>query len=405
MKALEIYLQDFDAREDDAELQPRQQYYSSLRDAMYDELLRDGYCEMLERLYLACRDGDMTRLYVVDYAALMECHSMIVAGRAMRDATTHIPHLMLRGKKVEWAMLEAGGAHSVPVSKEICSSLRELRSVCRQMADARDDSFTQTDEGASRREMESVHALNKILDERCQNLARERDELLARLQELEDGVISEQVGFSIENRRREEEEALQALYAEKRAEAHTVFQQEYARLVGLQQARQLDADRAAAALQAADAARQGDLRQRMAEDVRGLQTLLQQHIARWEGDMHLSDCRMLARSYTGLHALLTGPMAETIVACGTAEAGEPTMAALVALQHQLHEQILRLEQALLRLGLKALRPQEGDAFDPDCHSTEDGAASGVITCCLCPGVAAASGGVVLEKALVRMKMT
>ena len=402
MKAVDIYQQDLDARGIGGEVQPRQQYYTLLRDAMHNELMRDGYCELVDRLYLACRDGDMTRLYVLDYAALMECHSMIVAGRAMRDASAQIPHLTLRGKKVTWAMLESAGGHSVPVSKEICSSLQELRSVCQQMAEIREDGFAQKTEGASRREMESVQALNRILDQRCQTLTQERNELLERIRALEEGVISEQVGFSIEIRRRKEEEALQALYAAKRAEADAVFQQEYARLVRLHQAQQMEADRTAALL-AADAAHDSRLRHSLAEDVRSLQALLTQHIARWEGDMHHSDCRMLARSYTGLYALLKNSMAEAIITCGVSGAGERMMSALTALQGQLHEQVLRLEQAMLRLGLTVVFPQEGDAFDPSCHEAEDGAASGVIADCLCPGVTAGTGGEVLEKALVRLK--
>jgi hypothetical protein len=112
---------------------------------------------------------------------------------------------------------------------------------------------------------------------------------------------------------------------------------------------------------------------------------------------------MLARSYTGLYTLLKNSMAEAIITCGVSGAGERMMSVLTALQGQLHEQVLRLEQAMLRLGLTVVTPQEGDAFDPRCHEAEDGAASGVISDCLCPGVTAGTGGEVLEKALVRLK--
>ena len=53
--------------------------------------------------------------------------------------------------------------------------------------------------------------------------------------------------------------------------------------------------------------------------------------------------------------------------------------------------------------IDCFRAQEGDDFDPCCHEAEDGAASGVIADCLCPGVTAGTGGEVLEKALVRLK--
>ena len=89
MKALEIYEQDIIDREAGNPL-PRQQYYTALRAALYRELMQQGYSEWLEELLLSLREG-MEKIYVLDYAALMECHSMIVSGRDMRDATEFVP--------------------------------------------------------------------------------------------------------------------------------------------------------------------------------------------------------------------------------------------------------------------------------------------------------------------------
>ena len=108
MKALEIYEQDIIDREAGNPL-PRQQYYTALRDALYRELMQQGYSEWLEELLLSLREG-MEKIYVLDYAALMECHSMIVSGRDMRDATEFVPHLHLRGEKAAWSALEKPGS-------------------------------------------------------------------------------------------------------------------------------------------------------------------------------------------------------------------------------------------------------------------------------------------------------
>ena len=95
MKALEVYQQDI-LDQEAGKGQPRQQYYTALRDALHRELMQDGYSELLEKLLQEIRGGDMEHLYAVDYAVLMECHSMIVLGHAMRDVTEYVPHLMLR---------------------------------------------------------------------------------------------------------------------------------------------------------------------------------------------------------------------------------------------------------------------------------------------------------------------
>ena len=61
MKALEIYQQDLTDREAGNPL-PRQQYYAALRDALYRELMQQGYSDLLEQLLLDIRGGEMGRI-------------------------------------------------------------------------------------------------------------------------------------------------------------------------------------------------------------------------------------------------------------------------------------------------------------------------------------------------------
>ena len=109
MKALEIYQQDITDQQAGNAL-PRQQYYAALRDALHRELMQQGYSELLEKLLQEIRGGNMNELYVVDYAVLMECHSMIVLGSSMKDVTDFVPHLRLRHKRVSWADVDSPSA-------------------------------------------------------------------------------------------------------------------------------------------------------------------------------------------------------------------------------------------------------------------------------------------------------
>ena len=138
MQALAIYQQDILDREAGHPL-PRQQYYTALRDALCRELMHKGYSDLLEQLLLDIRGGEMGRIYVLDYAALMECHSMIVLGREMRDATEFVPHLHLRGGKVSWLTLDQPGTYLMSVKSDMVEKFKQLRSVSRQLVDARDE--------------------------------------------------------------------------------------------------------------------------------------------------------------------------------------------------------------------------------------------------------------------------
>ena len=224
MKALEVYQQDI-LDQEAGRGQPRQQYYTALRDALHRELMQQGYSELLEKLLQEIRGGDMNELYVVDYAVLMECHSMIVLGSSMKDVTDFVPHLRLRHKRVSWADVDSPSAGStfLTITPDIREKLHQLRSVSRQLVDARDDTVLPQADNAAQREIDQVHTLNKMLDERCKDLEEEREALQARVQFLSEGLITEQIRQAVTVRRQEEEEAVSRAYAEKKADAEGAF--------------------------------------------------------------------------------------------------------------------------------------------------------------------------------------
>ena len=389
MQALEIYQQDITDRAEGNPL-PRQQYYTALRDALYRELMQQGYCDLLEQLLLDIRSGLMEKIYVVDYAALMECHSMIVLGRDMRDATEYVPHLHLRGEKASWAALEGPGSFLMTVKADIVEKLKQLRAVSRQLVDARDDTVIPQADDAAQREIEQVHTLNKMLDDRCRSLQAERDEAVQRLRLLEEGVITEQVRYAIEARRLQEEEALRQTYEAQREAAKAAFREQFMQEQSDARLAREEAERALAELRE-DAARDyAAARSAMAGDIRQLTALLEAKINAWDNVLERAECRMLAQSYAALHSLSETALDKLALTAAVAQADASVLAGIAAAQTQLRDRVRQLETALTRLGLTILRPAAGEAFNGAYHmavGTSVGAVGDAqITRCVTPGV-------------------
>jgi len=406
MKALEIYQQDLTDREAGNPL-PRQQYYAALRDALYRELMQQGYSDLLEQLLLDIRGGEMGRIYVLDYAALMECHSMIVLGRDMRDATEYVPHLHLRGEKAQWAALERPGSFLMAVKPEITEKLKQLRAVSRQLVDARDDTVIPQADDAAQREIEQVHTLNKMLDDRCKLLQAERDEALQRLRMLEEGVITEQVRYAIEARRIQEEEALRRSYEAQREAAKAAFREQFAKEQEAARLRQEEEDRAIAALRREAAGDYAAVRKDMAADLQQLTALLTDKVHAWQAGLDRSECRMLAQSYAALYDLQARAMDKLLLDAQCAGIDAAILSGMADVQHQLRDRIRQLETAMARLGLVILRPESGEAFNGAYHvpaATSAGAVGdALIARCVTPGVMAQGAPEALLRAEVELQ--
>ena len=383
MKALEIYEQDILDREAGNPL-PRQQYYVALRDALYRELMQQGYSEWLEELLLSLREG-MEKIYVLDYAALMECHSMIVSGRDMRDATEFVPHLHLRGEKAAWSALDKPGSFLMPVKADMVEKFKQLRSVSRQLVDARDDSVMPQADDAAQREIEQVHTLNKLLDERCKALQAERDELQNQLNLLEEGVISEQVRYAIEARRIQEEEALAQSYEAQRQAAREAFRTQFAQEQENARLRREEEQQDVIDMRARAAQDGINLRITMVDDLKHLAKQIEEKSAAWEQAILRSECKMLAQSYVSFHTLWTQNMDQLILQAQCAGTDAAVLASLAEFHQQLGSRLRQLETALSRLGLVILRPETGEPYNPVYH-LNTGAPGNRISRCITPGV-------------------
>lgn len=401
MKAQEIYKQDMADRER-GQAMPRQQYYAALRDALYCELMQQGYSDFLEAMLQEVRSG-MTRIYVLDYAALMECHSMIVLGRDMRDAEEFVPHLHLRKEKVRWPVLEGPGNFHMPVTPDMGEKLRQLRAVSRQLVDARDASVLPQADDAAQREIEQVHMLNKLLDERCRGLQQERDELQARVRQLEEGIISDQVRFAIDARRREEEEALrQAIQAQQEA-ARAAYQEQFADEIAAAQTLREDAQRQTRALREEAAGDYAAIRQEISADLRQVADMLTAQIGAWQSALNRSECRMLAQAYAALYELWSEDASRLVLDAQVSAVDEDILTGLTVLRTTLGDRLHQLEQAMLRLGLTVIRPAPGDAFDKVLHLAVGAVKDGAVARCVCPGVMLSGAQDALVRAEVELE--
>ena len=400
MKALEIFEQDIIDREQGSAL-PRQQYFTALRDALHRELMQQGFSDLLETLLLDLRGG-MERIYVVDYAVLTECHSMIVLNRDMRDAAEFVPHLHLRGEKARWTDVEGQGNFTMPVSRDLPEKLRQLRSVSRQLVDARDDTVIPQADDAAQREIEQVHLLNKMLDDRCRALQEERDALHARVRQLEEGVITEQLRYAIEARRLQEEEALRKTYAEQQEAAREAYRSQFAQEMADSVSQREDLLRENAAIREEAAADYAAVRRNMADDLTRLTSLLNEQITKWQGQLERSECRMLAQSYAALHELHAVDMARLLLDAQCAESDGALMTGLADVRRQLGDRVHQLEQAMLRLGLTVIRPAEGELFDAALHLSIGVSNGERVMRCVRPGVKAQGAQEALLKAEVEL---
>lgn len=401
MKAQEIYKQDMADRER-GQAMPRQQYYAALRDALYCELMQQGYSDFLEAMLQEVRSG-MTRIYVLDYAALMECHSMIVLGRDMRDAEEFVPHLHLRKEKVRWPVLEGPGNFHMPVTPDMGEKLRQLRAVSRQLVDARDASVLPQADDAAQREIEQVHMLNKLLDERCRGLQQERDELQARVRQLEEGIISNQVRFAIDARRREEEEALRQTVQTQQEAARAAYQEQFADEIAAAQTLREDAQRQTRALREEAAGDYAAIRQEISADLRQVADMLTAQIGAWQSALNRSECRMLAQAYAALYELWSEDASRLVLDAQVSAVDEDILTGLTVLRTTLGDRLHQLEQAMLRLGLTVIRPAPGDAFDKVLHLAIGAVKDGAVARCVCPGVMLAGAQDALVRAEVELE--
>lgn len=358
MTAMELFREDRKNRKEPEKQLPRQEYFALLRDTLHGELTRDGRSELLDEMLSAAEAGKA--LPMLEFAALKECSEMIVEGREMLDASGYVPHIRLGGgERLPWSALKPGESFRVE-NPEAPAILKRLRNMSRQMVALRDQTLGPEINRAAQREIDGLMTLNKALERDNMALRQEREELKERIAALESGYVSDQVQRHVALLQREAEKELEADMARRRREGEEAIRQALAQAAMNQPD---DRDEAALDRRAAEYARlKNDMRREMAQ----LQAEMDERLGRWQQAQRAEDCRFLARSFAGLYAAVETECAQ-LTALGHAMSPEMTARA-AQLQTALNGRIRQMEQAMGQLGLRLIRPEAGEPFDPAIHT-------------------------------------
>lgn len=358
MTAMELFREDRKNRKEPEKLLPRQEYFALLRDTLHGELTRDGRSELLDEMLAAAEAGKA--LPMLEFAALKECSEMIVEGREMLDASGYVPHIRLGGgERLPWSALKPGESFRVE-NPEAPSVLKRLRNMCRQMVSLRDQTLGPEINRAAQREIDGLMTLYKALERDNVALRQEREELKERIAALESGYVSDQVQRRIAMKMREAEQALEEDMARRRREGEEAIRRawmEAAQRCTLPRDEESLDDRAAQYVRL-----KSDMRREMAQ----LQAEMDERLGRWQQDQKAEDYRFLARSFAGLCGAAESECARLMA--GMYSAGPEMTAQAAHLAAVLDGRIRQMEQAMGQLGLRLIRPEAGEPFDPAIHT-------------------------------------
>ncbi|MBR3763765.1 MAG: hypothetical protein IKK57_04340 [Clostridia bacterium] len=363
MTALEIWQEDRAGRRDPENRRSRQEYFILLRDALHEELAKDGRSDFLEEMIAAGGKG----IQALEFSALRECFASIVDGRRMKDAAHHVPHILrAENTPLTWEDMEKGSAFLVNDPK-LPEMLVRLRNVSYQLANARDESHDADARKAVERELEGLRAVNQALQTDNRELRAQRDALRERVTQLEEGVISQQLQYKADARRHQMEDALKREMADKRAaaerEMHDALsaaarQEQQARETIRREAEEADVRRAAV---------YDTLRTQ-------LQASLEKQMETLQTSLQAEDFRFLAQSYAELQGMFSREMPALLGNAPAHGADAQLLEGLAALSASVNAHLVRLEQAMQQLGLTVAYPEKGDAFDSALHSPASAAA-------------------------------
>ena len=363
MTALEIWQEDRASRRDPEKRRSRQEYFILLRDALHEELAKEGRSDFLEEMIASGGKG----LPALEFAALRECFAAIVDGRRMKDASQHVPHILrAENTPLTWADMERGPAFRVDDPK-MPEMLVRLRNVSYQLANARDESHDVDARKAVERELEGLRAVNHALQEDNKGLRADRDALQERVAQLEEGVITRQLQYKVDARRHQMDAALHEEMAEKRAAAERDMHDALAAAALQEQQAREAARRKAADADARRAAAYETLRTE-------LQTNLAKQLETLKTGMQAEDFRFLAQSYAALLGTVSRELPALLGDAPAHGADAQLLERLANLSGSVNAHMTRMEQAMLQLGLTVVCPEAGEPFDSALHSPASAAA-------------------------------
>lgn len=365
MTALELYREDRKNRRS-PDRRGRQEYFSLLRDTLHEELMRDGRSTFLEAMLTECAEGHA--LPVLEFAALRECFSMIVDARRMQDASEYVPHICRENNQpLSWRELESGPSFRVG-DPQTAEMLRRLKTVSSQLVSMRDQTLEPAKDSAAQRDLEGLMTVNHMLESDNASLRKEREDLRARIAELEEGLIDQKLQNRIDVRRRQAEAQLEAEIAQRRAQAENDLRQLLADSARKEQAGRVASQHLETEQEQARRTEYTLLQADLQAQLQTMQHALDAQLTIWQKKLHSTDYRFLARSFASLCGETNRLLPEVLAASQQGGGNEDLSHTLTSLQAMLNVQLRQMEQALLGLGLQLYWPAAGDPFDTRLHA-------------------------------------
>lgn len=391
---------------------PRQAYYLAMRNALRDELMEDGASAFLDMHMRRIRDNPDKPVYLLDLAVVNDCYEHIYLGRPMQDVSRKVPYFSLDDKAIDWAELDQSGQHLTAAgSDDDLNMARQLRNFCRLLHERSSSIIPPDPESVLQKEVDAQRTMLAAQQQLNEELSAQNEELRQQLEALRRGEVDSRVENEVRIRRREAENQLAQEMAQRRREAEGAFLSHFADALHEQRVqREREENAAAEGFREASLAYDG-MRGDLASGLREMQRQLEARLQALEQQLCAADFRMLARSYVSLYASVNERMERMIARVHGMGASDDMMRELSGLRNAMIIQLTQLENAMLRLGLKVIRPREGDLFDAALHEsvdvvTGDELPTGAeITGCASPGVIPVRQDMTGVQALVKARVS
>ncbi len=412
MTAMELYQQERSGKKTE---NTRQQYFQQLLSALDQELRDDGYSTLLDAMLDKSRKTAHPTCFQLEISAFQECYRMLVFGKAMSDSTQYVPHWRTRSGPMSWAQMEKTQEKQVPLTDEVLRMLEVLQAVSRQLKSVVEDvSIAASPETAQSRQIEDLKRMLRMQDDALTEAQEKNAELQSQLDQLSQGLITRQVQRVIDKRTREAEAEVQGLYEKRRQAGEAAFEEVFRDELATQRGQLEEEYRRASALYHDAEENYGAIRRDLGRATEALMDSFSAQLNTWQRALFHADHLMLAQSYVGLYTTTHETLNQLILdLSATLSGAHPLCEKARQTRQAFLGQLIRLENAMRRLGLQVLRPGKDDPFDPDFHALAEvtgGAApqpGARIERCEVPGVTAQTEEegrqAVLVRAVVRLQ--
>ena len=394
LSAMALFQQDATEQLAGGNRRNRRDYYQRLHSRLYTELRDLGASMLLDRLDAQLTRNREGKCPMLLYSAVTQCYQMMVLDAPMADAANAVPDVFTAEREpMTWELLASYPADpELPVRASFQTRVRVLRSVSRQLYEARRDARNAApEEDVLRARLQDCYQALKLQNDAMKAAEEKVEEAQKKVEEILNGQAEKEIKPIKEKLLADYQAELKRKEAEFAQAGRAKFQEAF----GQQQkaVRERMEDEARWAAQLFDDA--GEEYDRLRQDFARMQEEQNARMQQWQTALYQADTRMLGQCYVGMATKLRDAVDQAIARLMKPEMSAEEAKPLLELRAAMMSQLTRLEYAMKRLGLVVIRPQHGDTFQSELHSLLSVSSQTVnvpefakIDQCLTPGVLA-----------------